>query len=113
MHFLAQTPATDLHRAYIATQTAAYAVALGNGAEALRQINPNLDVMARAENAAMLATLMMLKAEALELVGKPDQARAVRLDSLGWARYGFGSDWAVRSVMQDIALLNPRNRTSG
>ncbi|KUJ80816.1 ATP-dependent transcriptional regulator [Ruegeria marisrubri] len=113
LHFLAQTPATDLHRAYIATQTAAYAVALGNGTEALRQINPNLDVMARAENAAMLATLMMLKAEALELVGKPDQARAVRLDSLGWARYGFGSDWAVRSVMQDIALLNPRNRTSG
>ncbi|TMV06476.1 DUF2927 domain-containing protein [Ruegeria sediminis] len=113
LHYLAQTPGTELHQAYVATQTAAYAIARGDGVGALRQINPSIDVMARAENAAMLATLMMLKAEALELTGKPEQARAVRLDSLGWARYGFGSDWAVRSVMQDIALLNPQNRTGG
>ncbi len=113
LHYLSRTPGTELHRAYVTTQTAAYAVARGDGASALRQINPAIDAMTRAENAAMLSTLMLLKAEALELTGRPEQARSVRLDSIGWARYGFGSDWAVRSVMQDIALLNPRNRTGG
>ncbi|WP_171174192.1 DUF2927 domain-containing protein [Ruegeria sp. HKCCD8929] len=113
LHFLAQTPGTELHRAYVTAQTAAFAISRGDGVSALRQINPALDVMMRAENAAVLATLLMLKAEALDLTGKPEQAAVVRLDSLGWARYGFGSDWAVRSMMQDIAMLNPRNRLGG
>ncbi|MBJ6373173.1 DUF2927 domain-containing protein [Sedimentitalea sp. CAU 1593] len=108
LRYLEGTPGTDLHRAYIATQTAAYAIARGDGAAALRQIDPSLDVAARSENAALLATLMLLQAEALDLTGQPEAARAVRLDSLGWARYGFGSDWAVRAKMREIAALNPR-----
>jgi len=108
--YLRQTPGTELHRAYIATQTAAYAIVLGDGIEALRQIEPSLDVAARSENAALLATLMLLQAEALDLTGQSEKARAVRLDSLGWARYGFGSDWAVRAKMQEIASLNPQGR---
>ena len=50
---------------------------------------------------------MLLKAEALDLTGRHDEASAVRLDSVGWARYGFGSDWAVRTKMQEIAALSP------
>lgn len=113
LHFLSQTPGTELHKAYVATQTAAYAITRGDGASALRQIRPQLDVAARAENAALLSTLMMLQAEALDLLGKSAQANAVRLDSIGWARYGFGSDWAVRAKMQEISSLNPRNRLGG
>ncbi len=111
--YLAATPATELHRAYVTTQTAAYAVATGDGANALRQIRPVLDVAARSENAALLSTLMLLQAEALELTGQSARARSVRLDSLGWARYGFGSDWAVRAKMQEIAALNPQGKTGG
>ncbi|MFV0514111.1 MAG: DUF2927 domain-containing protein [Jhaorihella sp.] len=113
LHYLARTPGTDLHRAYLTTQTAAYAISLGDGATALRQIGPSLDAATRNENAALLATLMLLQAEALDLTGQPERARAVRLDSLGWARYGFGSDWAVRAKMQEIAALNPRGRLGG
>ncbi len=113
LHYLSRDPATRLHAAYVVTQTAAYAIATGNGAEALREIDPMLDVAARAENAALLSTLMLLKAEALDLTGHPDEARSVRLDSLGWARYGFGSDWAVRAKMREIAALNPQNRGRG
>jgi hypothetical protein len=29
------------------------------------------------------------------------------MDSLGWARYGFGSDWAVRAKLREISSLNP------
>lgn len=108
--YLERTPGTDLHRAYITTQTAAYAILRGDGASALRQIEPSIEAARQGENAALLATLMLLKAEALELNGKTDAARTVRLDSLGWARYGFGSDWAVRAKMKEIAGLNPGRR---
>lgn len=108
--YLDRTPGTSLHRAYVTTQTAAYAIAIGDGQTALRQIRPQLDVAARSENAALLATLMLLQAEALDLTGQSEKARAVRLDSLGWARYGFGSDWAVRAKMQEIAALSPQSR---
>ncbi len=113
LYYLSQTPGTGLHRAHVTVQTAAYAISQSDGAAVLPQINAAIDTMTRAENAAMLATLLLLRAEALEQIGRSEQARTVRLDSIGWARYGFGSDWVVRSVMQDIALLNPNNRTGG
>ena len=112
-NFLARNPGTGLHRAYVTTQTAAYAIALGDGAGALRQIRPVLEIAERAENAVLLSTLMLLEVEALRLTGQFGAADAVRLDSLGWARYGFGSDWAVRAKMQEIAALSPLKLAGG
>lgn len=113
MQMLQSTPGTELHRAYVTTQIAAHSITIGDAAGALAQIRPMLPVAQRSENAALLATLMLLEAEALDLMGQSDKARDVRLDSVGWARYGFGSDWAVRAKMQEIAALNPRNRLGG
>ncbi len=48
-----------------------------------------------------------LQAEALELTGQTQEAGTVRLDSLGWARYGFGPDWAVRAKLNEISALRP------
>jgi len=48
-----------------------------------------------------------VKAQALDHLGRAQEAQAVRLDSLGWARYGFGSDDNVRARMSDIAALSP------
>lgn len=105
--FFRQTPGTELHQAYLTAQTAAYAVSQADGASALRMISPALPNARRAENASLLATLMLIQAEAYDLTGQYEAARAVRLDSLGWARYGFGSDWAVRAKMREISALNP------
>ena len=105
--FYSRNPGTDLHRAYVATQLGAYAIATGDGAEALRLIGPHIETARRRENAALLSTLLLLRAEALELENRVAEAQLVRLDSLGWARYGFGSDWAVRAKMREIASLNP------
>lgn len=105
--FYSRNPGTDLHRAYVATQLGAYAIANGDGAEALRLIGPHIDTARQRENAALLSTLLLLRAEALELENRVAEAQLVRLDSLGWARYGFGSDWAVRAKMREIASLNP------
>jgi hypothetical protein len=106
--FYARTPGAALHRAYVATQLAAYAISRGDGAEALRLIDPHANVALRNENAALLSTLLLLRSEALELEGRDAEARSVRLDSLGWARYGFGPDWAVRAKLREIASLNPQ-----
>ncbi|WP_298975966.1 DUF2927 domain-containing protein [uncultured Roseobacter sp.] len=105
--FYAQSSSTRLHRAYVATQLAAYEIADGNADQALRLIEPNIDIARTSQNAALLATLQLLRAEALSLAGRDDEARTVRLDSLGWARYGFGADWAVRAKIREISALNP------
>lgn len=105
--FYARNPGTNLHRAYVATQLSAYAISQGKGAQALRLVAPHVDTARRSENAALLSTLLLLRAEALELENRHAEARSVRLDSIGWARYGFGPDWAVRAKLREIASLNP------
>ncbi len=105
--FYANTPGTNLHRAYVATQLSAYAITRGDGASALRLIAPHVKTAKASENAALLSTLLLLRSEALELENRHAEARSVRLDSIGWARYGFGPDWAVRAKLREIASLNP------
>ena len=105
----AQAPGAELYHANAAAQLAAYAINQGRGQAALSIIEPHMAIAARHENAALLATLMMLQAEALDLEGRIADAQTVRMDSLGWARYGFGADWAVRAKLREIAALSPRN----
>jgi hypothetical protein len=59
-------------------------------------------------NSSLLSTLMLIEAEALDLAGHATVARSVRLDTQGWARYGFGSEKAVQARQQEIASLSPR-----
>jgi ATP/maltotriose-dependent transcriptional regulator MalT len=103
----ADVPGGALHRAFVGAQLAAYALAEGDAAQVRRLTERHLPVAKRHENAMLLATLMMLRAEALEMQGHRADARAVRLDSLGWARYGFGPEWAVRAKLREIAALDP------
>jgi hypothetical protein len=105
--YYAATPGANLHRAYVATQLAAHAITQGDGEHALLLIGPHIDRAARNENAILLSTLLLLRAEALDLTGRTAEARTVRLDSLGWARYGFGPDWAVRAKLREISSLSP------
>jgi hypothetical protein len=104
--FFAQSTQTRLHRAYVATQLAAFALAEGLPEEALARTAAALPAARAAQNAALLATLQLMQAEALDALGRPDEAAALRLDSLGWARYGFGSDRTVRLKLGEIAALN-------
>lgn len=109
----ARSSATTLHRAYVASQLASHALSEGNGLRALGLVNPALHIAQKHENAALLSTLMLLRAEALELTGRSSEAHHVRLDSLGWARYGFGSEWAVRAKMREIETLSPSRGKRG
>jgi len=108
-----QDPSTRLHAAYTASQLASFYIAEGNGEAALKQIGPHLDTAARYENAALMSTLMLQRAEALDLAGRTSEAQTIRMDSLGWARYGFGPDWAVRAKLREISSLSPLKRGRG
>jgi len=99
--------AADTSREHIAVQKAAFAMASGDARQTLVLVENAIPVANAHQNAALLSTLMMFKAEALEMMGNADAGAAVRLDSLGWARYGFGSDQNVAARLSEIAALRP------
>lgn len=101
----------EVQAAHVDMQLAAFALSAGHAEEAEAITLRALPAVADAENAALLATLMLIRAEALEAQGRASEARAVRLDALGWARYGFGGEADIRRRVSEIAALSPANRT--
>ncbi|NOX72834.1 MAG: DUF2927 domain-containing protein, partial [Alphaproteobacteria bacterium] len=103
----------DIHTAHVALQLAAFSLSSGNSEATLKFINDSLPSVSRGQNASLLATFLMIKAEALEFDGRREQATTVRLDSLGWARYGFASEQEIRARLREIAALRPRQKKPG
>ena len=104
------SPDTQLHAATVAVQLAAFSLSAGDATTTGQLADFGIPIATAHENAALLSTLMMFKAEALAMQGRGPEAAALRLDSLGWARYGFGSDRNVRARLREIADLNPLNQ---
>ena len=104
----AADPRTEIHAAHVGLQLAALALSRGEPRAALALARGHRRAAERGRNAALLATLGLIEAEALRLMGQERRARVVHLDSLGWARYGFGSDEEVRARVGEIAALAPR-----
>ena len=98
----------SVHAAHVNTQMAAFALSSGQLDVAIRLTDEGIPAARNSSNAALLATLLMIKAEALEASGRDEEARRVRLDSLGWGRYGFGSERNVRARLNEIKALAPR-----
>lgn len=103
-------PATELQAAHMGVQLAAHALSMGNTDTAIRIADSHLASVKKAENAALLSTLLLIKSEALALAGNDAQAQLLRLDGLGWARYGFGSEREVGARLREIAAISPRGR---
>lgn len=103
----ARDPSSVAQRAHVAVQLASYALSRGDYFHTLTLADQAIPIAARYENAALLSTLMMFKAEALDHLGRGEEAQAIRLDSMAWARYGFGSDRDVRARMREVASLDP------
>jgi hypothetical protein len=96
-----------IHAAHIDMQLAAFALSSGRADEALRLSGQALPAATRAQNASLLSTLLMIRAEALDGMGRSSEARQVRLDSLAWGRYGFGNTAAVGARLTEVAALAP------
>lgn len=104
----ARLPGGEIQVAHVDMQFAAMALAGGLYDDAIRLTDRAMPAVRQHENFALLATLMLIKAEALEKNGDPAAAAALRLDSTSYARYGFGSDSTVRARMRDIAAVADR-----
>ncbi|MFD1914466.1 DUF2927 domain-containing protein [Halodurantibacterium flavum] len=103
-------PDAQVHVAHIDMQMAAFALVAGQPQNTVALTDRAMEPAYQAQNAALLASLLMLRATALDDLGRGTEAQADRLDSLGWARYGFGSDEEVRARLAEIASLG---RTAG
>jgi hypothetical protein len=101
-------PGGDVQLAHIDMQRAAMALAGGLPEQAARIAERAAPVVQSHGNAALLATLMLIRAEALERMGDSAAATALRLDSEPWARYGFGPDAVVKARVRDIAAVADR-----
>lgn len=106
-------PETRLQAAHVAMQLAAFALSAGQADTAIRIVDDNLAVVQRSENASLLATLLMIKSEALRIEGRDTEARSTRRDALGWARYGFSSEAEIRRRLGEILQLAPDARQTG
>ncbi len=100
-------PETAVQKAHVAVQQAALALRSGDAQRTLAVTAEAIPVARQHENAALLSTLLMFRAEAQDLAGRTSEAAATRLDSLAWARYGFGRSEAVRARLIAISDLTP------
>ncbi|ANB34033.1 ATP-dependent transcriptional regulator [Rhodovulum sulfidophilum] len=103
----AANPVTRVQSAHVAMHIAAFALSGDRPQRAIALIDGHLADARSGENAALLASMLLMKAEALDMLGRDAEAGATRRDALGWARYGLGSEDEIRARIAEIAWLNP------
>ncbi len=103
-------PDTAVQEAHVAMQLAAFQLSAGRPRVAINLVDQNLPVVSQSEHAALLSLLLMVKAEALEVLNEPSEAAAVQREALAWARYGFGAESEVRDRAAEILAISPRAR---
>jgi hypothetical protein len=101
-------PGAQIHAAHVDMQLGAFALTSGQFDTVLMLTDRSVPVARSHQNASLLASLLAMRAEALDATGRSAEARSVRLDSQGWARYAFGSEAQVRARLSDIATLARR-----
>ncbi len=102
-------PGAEVHVAHVDMQLAAIALKSGQPQQAIAFADHAIPVARQSQNAALAATLMLIKARALESMGQTEAARALHLDAAPLARYGFGSDKQMRERIAEIAALDARD----
>lgn len=97
----------DVHVAHTVVQPAAFALTSGQPDVTLRLTAQALPAALKGQNAALLSTLMLLRAEAMESAGRSSEAASLREEGKAWALYGYGSDQEVQAHVAEVAALRP------
>jgi Protein of unknown function (DUF2927) len=96
----------DVRTAQAGVHLAALALGTGQYEAAITLADRHVPAARAGQNAILLAGLLSIKAEALADLGREEEAQEVRLDSLRWARYGFGdADGALAREQAQLAAL--------
>ena len=101
-------PGGEVPRAHVELHLAAQALAAGQYAIVLRLTDNAMEPARRSENGALLSSLMLLRAQALERMGRMTEAETLRSDALPFALFGFGSEQEANSRRAEIAALIQR-----
>lgn len=104
----ATRPGGEVPRAHVELQLAAQALAAGQYTIVLRLTDTAMEPARRSENGALLSSLMLLRAQALERMGRIAEAEVLRRDALPFALFGFGSEQEADSRRDEIAALIQR-----
>lgn len=104
--YYGQDISTAEQAAEVAEQVAVLMLRAGRPEAALALIDRHAPAARRGQNAALLATLLMIKAAALDELGRPADAEATRTESLAWARYGLGDEDRIERQLAQIARLS-------
>jgi hypothetical protein len=97
-----------IHAAHVAMQLGAFALAAGRAESALAITERAIPAARDAQSAGVLATLMLLRAEALAARGFAAEAARTRAEAAGWGRYAWG-EAVLAGRMAEIASLAPRS----
>ncbi len=98
----------DIRTAQAGVHLAALALGAGDYDAAIRLADRHLPDAIAYQNAILAASLTSIKAESLAARGDTAAADAARLDSLRWARYGFGDgDGALAREQMALAGAPP------
>ncbi len=104
--FRAQFGTHDVRTAQAGVHVAALALGTREFETAIALADLHVPTARAGQNAVLIAGFLSIKAQALYDLGDLEGAQAVRLDSLRWARYGFGdSDGALAREQAQIAAL--------
>ncbi|PRZ46412.1 Protein of unknown function (DUF2927) [Tritonibacter scottomollicae] len=105
--FLGGGPDTAGHRALVQSRLASFALRQGKLKEADRLIAQALPAATAGQNAALMSTLLVLKAHLAEARGQKRAASSLRSESLGWALYGNGVEATVKTRLREVAAARP------
>ncbi|MEM7490616.1 MAG: ATP-dependent transcriptional regulator, partial [Pseudomonadota bacterium] len=93
-----------IHFAQVALQLGAYAVSSGRAEGALALLDRAIPAADGAQNAALLSSLLLLRAEATRLQGATAEADRIRREGLAWGRYAWGDRMLARRAAEVAAL---------
>jgi tetratricopeptide (TPR) repeat protein len=105
--------ASDIHTAKAAVQMASLSMSAGNLKEALTYIDQSIPAAHKAQDGALLFSLLTMKAEAYEGLGRYADANTLRQQAIGWGYYGLASGSEIAKRMDMVATLRPRVSTKG
>lgn len=98
-------PGGAVPRAHVNMHLAAQALGAGQFDLVLRLTETSITPAQRTENGALLATLLLLRAEALAGMGNAAEAERLRRSAVPFAIYGFGSQQAADERRAEIESL--------
>ncbi|MCC5965306.1 MAG: DUF2927 domain-containing protein [Natronohydrobacter sp.] len=101
----ASRPGGAVPRAHVELHLAAQALGAGQYPLVLRLTDSAMGPARRTENGALLSSLMLLRAQALERMGRQAEAERLRREAVPFAVYGFGSVEAATNRREEIAAL--------